>query len=68
MQAISWYVIMLLYFVYLFLGFRQCNVRNTVQWNKSGIMVRFEDIAFHSEIMAVYILGYEVIAIRVYQY
>ena len=35
---------------------------------KSGIMVRFEEIAFHSEIMAVYILGYDVIAIRVYQY
>ena len=34
MQAISWYAIMLWYFMYLFVGFRKCNVRNTVQWNK----------------------------------
>ena len=35
---------------------------------KSGIVVRFEETAFHSEIMAVYIPGYDVISIRVYQY
>ena len=34
MLAISWYAIMLWYFMYLFLGFGKCNVRNTVQWNK----------------------------------
>ena len=46
------------------------NVMYITQCNgiKSGIVVRFEEIAFHSEIMAVYILGYEVISIRVYQY
>ena len=35
---------------------------------KLGIVVRFEEIAFHAEIMAVYILGYDMIPIRVYQY
>ena len=35
---------------------------------KSGIVIRFEEIAFHSEIMAAYILGYDVISIRVHQY
>ena len=35
---------------------------------KSRIVVRFEETAFHSEIMAIYILGYDVISITVYQY
>ena len=68
MQAISRYTILLWYFMYLFLGFRKCNVRNTVHGIKSRIVVRFEEIAFHLEIIAVYILGYDVISIRVYQY
>ena len=33
---------------------------------KSGIVLRFEEIAFYSEIMAVCILGYDVISISVY--
>ena len=46
------------------------NVMSVTRCNgiKSGIVVRFEEIAFHSEIMVVYILGYDVISIRVYQY
>ena len=62
MQTISWYAFMLWYFMYLFLGLTRCNVI------KSGIVVRFEEIAFHSEIMAIYILGYDVTSIRVCQY
>ena len=65
MQAISWYTIILWYFMYLFLGFRKCNV--LCNGIKSGVVVRFEEITFHSEIMAVYILGYDLITIRVYQ-
>ena len=34
LASISWYAIMLWYFMYLFLGFHKCNVLNTVQWNK----------------------------------
>ena len=68
MQAISWYAVTLWYFIICFLAF--VNVLYVTRCNgiKSGAVVRFEEITFHSEIMAVYILGYDVISIRVYQY
>ena len=60
MLAISWYAIMICFLAFV-------NVMYVTRCNglKSGIVVRFNEIAFHSEMMAVYILRYDSIYIRV---